>query len=154
MIRLFFKILWAQRTLVLWMGVLAVIATTWAYLKRDVITSYFENRDQRNQTRTEVERLRKEVAHQEEERNTLAKGGFLSEKSRPRNLSHEQRGRKSALHRNAQRCPSLLHAKKTNRLTQLQLLHLGALSTPCWGTRSPDPANLLKTRTSIWSIAA
>jgi cell division protein FtsB len=81
MLRLILKILWTQSLLVLWLGVLVAVAGTWAYWKRDIITSYFESRELRNQTRIEVQTLRKDVKRQEEERNSLSKDSFLSEKA-------------------------------------------------------------------------
>jgi cell division protein FtsB len=81
MIRLFFKILWTQSLLILWIGVLVILGTTWAYVKRDVITTYFINRDLRTQTRTEVQSLKKEIAQQEEKRNSTPKDDSANEKT-------------------------------------------------------------------------
>jgi cell division protein FtsB len=77
---LFGRILWHQRLILAWLGLLALLVCGWAWWKRDVIVSYFESRDQRNQVREEVRALEAERQRLEHEREVLLKGGFASEK--------------------------------------------------------------------------
>lgn len=81
MMRLILKILWTQSLLILWLGLLLTIAGSWAYYKRDIVKTYFDSRDVRNQTRAEVEALRKDVTRQNEGHNSTSKEVFLMEKS-------------------------------------------------------------------------
>lgn len=80
------QLLALSRRLLLWLALLVLLAVGWVFWSKDVLVQYWENRNDRNALKKEVERLERDVERREHEREMLKQGGFETEKVARENL--------------------------------------------------------------------